>query len=339
MARYKAAVIGLGNIGMMYDLELQRPHPSTHVFAYEQSDAYQLVCGIDGDKDKREILKSVSLDSMFYLSLDKAIEDGAMAGIDAVSICTPPNTHLDLIIKLLIHRIGRIIFCEKPIVSNIDEIEKLKQEISNHKDVIIIPNISRRWNEGIRKVRTAIDGNMYGNLKKINIRYTRGIENTGSHLFDLLRMWTDSPIVRVQVLGVTATSASPEPSYNFYFELKNGTTGYAEAIDDNNYYMFDIDMYFTMGKIEMRNSGDDISYYTTKEHHLFNGFQELTLEHSDNGLLQDACIKNAIDNIEGVLNGTDTPFCTLEDAIYPLHIARKLRESYKNKRMEEIDYV
>ena len=338
MGKHRAAVIGLGNIGLMYDLEPQRPHPSTHVFAYEQSPVFDLICGIDGDESKKALFIEKAPGAIFYSSLERAIEDGVLKDIDVISICTPPNTHLDILLKLIKMRIGRILFCEKPLVSNTTESNALIEALEWNKGVRVIPNISRRWNNGLRKIGEVIKSSEFGKLEKIHIRYTRGIENTGAHLFDLLKMWSGSLIQRVNVIGETNTSAVPEPTYSFCFELENGVKGYAEAIDDNNYYLFEVDLYLSNGKIEMRNSGDDVIYYRTDKHHLFNGFKELVIERRESDLLQDACIKNAIDNIAKVLEGEGHPNCILSDAIYPLYVSEKLKESFNNKCMEEIEY-
>ena len=108
---------------------------------------------------------------------------------------------------------------------------------------------------------------------------------------------------------------------------------------DKKYYLFDIDIYLSKGKIEMRNSGNDILYYALAAHHLFKGYKELILDEKDENLLQDACMKNAIENIQGVLNGNEKSKCSVFDAIYPLYVADSLKKSYTNKTMEEIKYV
>lgn len=337
MAIYRAAVIGLGKIGMLYDLEPQRPHPSTHVFAYEQSSDFDLVCGIDGDMTKQSLLHKAAPDAEFFSSIDDAVQAGTLKKTDVISICTPPSTHLDIVLKLIDAGIGKVIFCEKPIVRDIEEADKLIDMIQNS-GVKLIPNISRRWNTGLRKITEVLQGGKIGKLEKINIRYTRGIYNTGAHLFDLMKMWTGSPIKRVMTLGETQTSAYPEKTFSFYFEMADDVKGYAEAVDDSRYYMFDIDLYCSDGKIEMRSSGDDIYYYVKAPHHLFQGFNELVIDESCTGQLNDSCIKNAIENIRQVLEGKGIPNCSLSDAVYPLYVANALEESFKKKGFEEVKY-
>ncbi len=332
---YKTAVIGLGNIGMMYDLESQRPHPSTHVRAYEMSSEYSLICGIDADVKKKDILHDLAPSAEFFSSIDDAMAKGVLNEVDVVSVCTPPSTHLEIIKNLIASKIGRVIFCEKPIVENLAEAEELREMVQKS-GITVVPNISRRWNTHLDDVKDWVISKRFGDLEKINIRYTKGIYNTGAHLFDLLRMWTGNDIKRVMTLGETKTSAYPEKSYSFYFMLEDGATGYAEAINDENYYLFDIDLYFQNGKIEIRNSGDDIICYKVADHHLFGGFKELSPDYSVTDALQDNCMKNSVMNIYEYLNGNEELKCRLEDAIYPLYVAKALEESEKSSCFVEV---
>lgn len=105
---YKAAVIGLGNIGILYDLEPQRPHPSTHVFAYEMSPEFQLICGIDRDKAKESILHETFPQVGCYSSLDYALNSDVLKDVDVISICTPQENHLDILLKLIKAGVGKI---------------------------------------------------------------------------------------------------------------------------------------------------------------------------------------------------------------------------------------
>ena len=69
---------------------------------------------------------------------------------------------------------------------------------------------------------------------------------------------------------------------------------------------------------------------TTKDKSL-QMLNSLNIEKEYTGVLEDSCMKNAIDNIARVLSGKDKPACTVEDAIYPLYVARALEESWNKK--------
>lgn len=337
MRPYKAAVVGLGKIGLLYDFEPGRARPASHVLAYEDSPLFDLACAIDEDASRRDCLRRASVETAFFSSLDAALESGALEGVDVVSICTPPQSHYALLSRLIEKGTARVIFCEKPLVSGRREAALLRELTRAHPGVTLIPNISRRWSPGLRKAALAVSSGEYGAPQKIHVRYTRGIYNTGAHMFDLLRMWTGGSIRRVMALGETGTTAEPEKSFSFYFEQDGGVTGYAEAVDDRQYYLFDVELYLSEGKIEMRSCGDEVLYYRTKPHHLFEGYRELELVRHEKDLMADPCLRRAVENIGNFLQGEERPCCEMEDAIYPLFVAEALERSFETKKLEEVE--
>lgn len=336
MNRWAATVIGLGQIGLMYDFDPKRERPSSHVLAYELNNQIDLVGATDIKHEAKLLLAKIAPEAEFYSSAEILLEEKKP---DIVSICTPPWCHLSDIKKVLVSTKPKVIFCEKPIAQNIKDAMEIRSCLEQN-NTLLIPNISRRWNSGMIQVKKCIEEKKYGDLKKIHIRYTRGIYNTGAHLFDLLKMWTGNSIKKVQALKKIYTTSEDEGelSFSFYFQQENDVDGFAEAFDDTQYYIFEIDLFFSNGKIEFRNSGDDIFYYGIATHHLFSGFQELVLEKHEKNLLKESCLKNAINNIVNVLNEKEKPNCIIDDAIYPLYVAGALMKSYKNKKTERVDY-
>lgn len=334
---WTAAVLGLGKIGLMYDFESGRSAPASHVLAYHLDKAYALVMGADLDTRREACLRKAAPEAAYYSE--------AKAGLrrtqpDVISICTPPKLHLSQIEAIFdTVQQPRLIFCEKPLAANRAEACAVRALCAKYPQTVVVPNISRRWSTGLRKVRDACQSGEYGRLQKIHVRYTRGIYNTGAHLFDLLHMWTGQKIKAVQVLKKVSTSSEleNEPSYTFFFGQENGVYGYAEAMDDRQYYLFEIDLYGSGGKIEMRCSGDEVRYYRTAPHHLFAGFEELQMVREDLHLLSEPLLARAVRNFAGVLAGTEQPACRIDDAIYPLCVAEALERSYRNESEEKVD--
>ena len=128
-----------------------------------------------------------------------------------------------------------------------------------------------------------------------------------------------------------------EPSYTFFFEQEDGAYGYVEAVDDRQYYLFEIDLYGSRGKIEMCCSGDEVRYYRTAAHHLFVRFEELQLVREGRHLLSESLLGRAVRNWAGVLAGGEQPACKIDDAIYPLYVAEALERSYANGSEEKVD--
>jgi predicted dehydrogenase len=332
MIQYKAAVIGLGQIGLTYDLDPRRERPSSHSLAYELHPATELVAAADVCMGQGPVLHSVVPGVRFYQSLSELLHNHE---IDIISICTPPADHLSAVQYILHNSAAKVVFCEKPLVRSLEEASILKQQVVKT-NCLLVPNLSRRWNSGMQRVKAEIINGNCGELQKVHIRYTRGIFNTGAHLFDLLQWWA-GPVDQVQVIERVVTSADSDndPSFTFAFKIGDRLTGFAEAFNDSQYYLFEIDLYFSQGMISVRNSGDDVLYYSVGEHPLFSGFKSLRLDRQENKLLAEANLANAVRNIVNVLDGIEQPLCTIDDSIFPLYIAQTLLRSYNNNFSRE----
>ena len=326
MKPYKTAIIGLGNIGLEYDITSSN-HPESHTMAYVLNHSFELVCAMDVKPEKEQLLHRFSPLTSFYTNIQTMFEEHS--DVVLVSICTPPQWHLSNLEYLIRHTNIPYIFCEKPLISSLDELATFKSLLKIRK-VAIVPNFSRRWNPGIQAMREKIVSASYGVLQKVLVRYTRGIYNTGAHLFDLLH-WCGVDILQVQVLDRVYTTSEEEGelSFSFAFNASNNIKGYVEAFDDRQYYCFDIEFYFSKGKVEFKYNGNDIIYYSVGTHHLYPKFPELHEEMSIHDALSDSCLALAMEDWSKVISGEIMPRCSWKDAVYPLCVAQALENSYR----------
>lgn len=97
----------------------------------------------------------------------RSIDDIALASdIDAVLICTPTNTHADLIEKFA--RSEKAIFCEKPIDLSVDRVKSCLQIVSQENAILMI-GFNRRFDPHFLALKAAIDEGRIGEIEMINI--------------------------------------------------------------------------------------------------------------------------------------------------------------------------
>lgn len=97
----------------------------------------------------------------------RTVEEIETAGdIDAVVICTPTDTHADLIEKFA--RAGKSIFCEKPVDLTIERVRQCLQTVEET-DATLMIGFNRRFDPHFRAVRRAIDDGRIGNVEMIQI--------------------------------------------------------------------------------------------------------------------------------------------------------------------------
>ncbi|MCV3206339.1 inositol 2-dehydrogenase [Mesorhizobium sp. YC-39] len=97
----------------------------------------------------------------------RSIEAIEKAGdIDAVVICTPTDTHADLIERFA--KAGKAIFCEKPIHLDVKRVEKCLAVVDKAKATLMV-GFNRRFDPHFAAVRKAIDDGAIGTVEMVTI--------------------------------------------------------------------------------------------------------------------------------------------------------------------------
>src|SRR5690606_31660093 len=86
--------------------------------------------------------------------------------IDAVVICTPTNTHADLIERFA--RAGKAIFCEKPIDLDLSRV-KACLKVVRETGATLMVGFNRRFDPHFSAVRKAIDDGRIGDVEMVQI--------------------------------------------------------------------------------------------------------------------------------------------------------------------------
>ena len=98
-----------------------------------------------------------------FRSIDEIAQS---SDIDAVLICTPTNTHSELIEKF--SRVGKAIFCEKPIDLNIDRVTDCLKVVEETNAKLMV-GFNRRFDPHFIALKEAVDAGRIGNIEMINI--------------------------------------------------------------------------------------------------------------------------------------------------------------------------
>lgn len=97
----------------------------------------------------------------------RAVEAIEMAkDIDAVIICTPTDTHADLIERFA--RAGKAIFCEKPIDLDVKRVQQCLKVVETEGAILMV-GFNRRFDPHFMAVRKAIDDGAVGKVEMVSI--------------------------------------------------------------------------------------------------------------------------------------------------------------------------
>ena len=129
--------------------------------------------------------------------------------IDAVVICTPTDTHADLIERFC--RASKAVFCEKPIDLSLERVKKCLGVVSQTNGTLMI-GFQRRFDPDFRALKRALDEGAIGNIEMVTLTSRdpgpppyEYIERSGGifrdmtiHDFDVARWLLDEEVVSVQ---------------------------------------------------------------------------------------------------------------------------------------------
>ncbi len=144
MKLYKVAIIGT-NIGAKHYEDFLKVSNRFKVHT---------LCGLT--KDPMEKILPANSDTKISLNFDEVLKDKE---IDIVDICLPPHLHFMACKKTL--EAGKHVICEKPLVSNLQEVDKL-EKISKETNKFIFPVFQYRYGLGFSQLKSLIKEGLAG---------------------------------------------------------------------------------------------------------------------------------------------------------------------------------
>jgi myo-inositol 2-dehydrogenase/D-chiro-inositol 1-dehydrogenase len=143
------ALLGAGRIGKV------------HARAITSNPAARLVAVADAVPAAAEAIASA------YGCAVRSIEEIAASGdVDAVVICTPTDTHADLIEKF--SNLGRAIFCEKPIDLSLARVKACLEVVRRNGSILMV-GFNRRFDPHFMAVREAVARGDIGEVEMVTI--------------------------------------------------------------------------------------------------------------------------------------------------------------------------
>ena len=121
------------------------------------------IIAFDTSKERLDVMKE-----LFNVETCDNIERCFDCDIDAVIICTPPNTHIQVAEQAIAH--GAHVFIEKPISDRFDDLDELIENAANDKKIISI-GYCFRFSEGLKMVKSFIDSGKLGRILSIKAEF------------------------------------------------------------------------------------------------------------------------------------------------------------------------
>ncbi|MCY4163409.1 MAG: inositol 2-dehydrogenase [bacterium] len=197
MSRVRMGVLGCGRIGRMHAELIAR-----HVHSTELVTVYDLIADTAAAVAKELGVRHASVPEEVITAPD----------IDAVAICSPTHTHVDLLLKTAAAQKGA--FVEKPLALNLAEVDK-GIAAAEAAGIPVQIGFNRRFDPSHRYVRDQVANNEIGDVHLVRISSRdptppplMPLDESGGifcdmtiHDFDMIRFITNSEVTEVYATG------------------------------------------------------------------------------------------------------------------------------------------
>lgn len=323
---YRAALIGCGKIGSEYADDPLVESIYSHAEAYATCPDAELVAVCDIDPAKLESCGqrwnvAARYDDPLRLLLEQQP--------DIVSVCTPDNTHYDLVQQAIVTPGVLAILAEKPLALRLKQAEKLVH-LAREREVMLVVNYTRRYANSHIHLRDSIQSGEIGSIQTVGGFYTMGTLHNGTHWFDLARFLVGEVC---QVWGVDVRKEGGEdPTLDAYLEFECGAGGHLQGCDAKAFSLFEMDLIGTLGRVRIVESGYRFETYTAVDSPHFTGYRSLGRINGLQGGLHDATL-HALEDLVQCLKTDGMPHCSGEDGVAALEIASAVVKSARCGRV------
>ena len=143
------AILGAGRIGMV------------HAQAITSISAASLIAVAEPNESAALVVKQR------FGNILRTIDEVALSDdVDAVVICTPTNTHADLIERF--SQTKKAIFCEKPIDLNLNRVRQCLKTVSETETTLMV-GFNRRFDPDFQSLKATIVSGEIGNIEMVTI--------------------------------------------------------------------------------------------------------------------------------------------------------------------------
>lgn len=324
MVKYKAAIVGLGRIGNLFDRDIKiKNKPVTHAGCYELCDAVELVAGCDINQKRLDEFKLDRNVTNLYLNYKEMLDNEE---IDILSICTHNDSHRDICLYACEKKV-KAIFCEKPMATTLKECDEMIESCKRN-NVLLVIDHTRRFDKSFTVAKDLLEAGEIGELQKIDSYATVGLLNGGSHLFDLLRFYVGDA---AWVSGKIVPDETTDPGAYGIIGFKNGVHATVDC-RWRDYCYFKVDLAGLRGILRiggMIRSNKNIELLKLEKSEGESGIFELKEVPLDNKIESTSPYLSAVRSIINHLDNGEANVLSGYDGKAALEIAMAFHESNK----------
>jgi predicted dehydrogenase len=305
-------IIGLGQIGMGYDLNLD---PDKYIYSHSQAfnwhPDFHLIAGVDPDPKKRQDFE-LKYKCFTYADIETALDQSKP---ELVVIATPTLQHKETLVRVLSRSQPKVVLCEKPLSYDLEE-GRFMVNACSKRGISLYVNYMRRSDPGVIEVKRRLElGDIKNPIKGV-AWYTKGFIHNGSHFFNMLEYWL-GPMQDAVVIkeGRLWNQIDPEPDVHVKFEY--GEVVFLAAWEEL-YSNYALELISQNGRLSYEQGGELIKWQSLERDLILNDYRILSKkpEEIETGIMKYQW--HVVDQLARSLNQKNYVLCSGTEALNTL---------------------
>jgi predicted dehydrogenase len=295
-------------MGLNYDYDLSEQYIYSHAKALTVHKNFNLIAGVDVLEEQR-----IRFKNKYNLPVFKDISSiAAIDSIKLVIIATPPEHHLENILRIIESKRPEIILCEKPFADNHQNSQRI-YDICKRNSIKLFINYPRRADPGIQEIKRLITSEELSFPFKANVWFSKGFRNNASHFLDLAN-FLFGEIQSLKKISPSVQSYNGDFDMDFIAEYQDGSIMY-RYLNYKNYNHNSFDLYFANASINYSPNGS-IDHRSSLERDLPLSFRNFLSEKSV--VIENGASKyqyHVLSELLKEFNGETSVLCSAKEAL------------------------
>lgn len=325
MARYRAALIGLGRIASTIDDEVSGIHiklPYSHTACYRAVPEIEVVAGADMYAEQRDEFGRRWGVERLYADYREMLE---IERPDIVSVTTSARPRAGIVVDCA--RAGaRVVYLEKPISVSLAEADAMVAAC-RERGVKLAIGCTWRWDPDWETALGLIAAGEIGRVLQVTLSAGTSLSHGGSHLIDLARLLAGGSVRWVfgEIESDEKAASDDDLMGNGYLAFDNGVRGYLRTWPSGG-ADYDIEVMGERGGIRGRLNGSEYDWWQTGTGGWRGGLVWRDFPRDPGAPSQQLRV---IHDLVACLDTVKEPNCTGEDGRAALEVAIVMRESHR----------
>ncbi len=318
MDKLSAVIIGCGDIGFLFDYNKKITGALTHFRAFRDSGYFEVTGIADKEKKIRDIINH-DFGVKVFSDYEKMC---AELRPDVIVVATNDESHYGILANVIKYK-PRLVFCEKPLSLNLDDVEKISKHYSVEK-ILLQVNFTRRFLEQFEDIKKIIDEKKIGEIESITFYYSRGLIHNASHYLDLINWYIGETEKNLFKVSVKKGLSKRDDSYSFDMIYKNGPEVRFIAMNPTKLSFAEVDFIGTKGRVKI-NYRNEIEKYKVVENKIFRGYSAYEL-YETKPIQFAKALPNAVENIYKAISKKEKLRSPASNSIKVFELINRIKE-------------